>query len=71
MNLLDGNPALRRRAYQLLALVGLVLGAIGAWYGVADGNAPEWHAPALAVLAYVGAALGYVAQRNVTTGDDA
>lgn len=70
MNPLASNPAARKAVYTLFWLVGLVLGGLTAGYGATDGNAPDALGVALAVYAFLGAAVGYQAQAN-TPADDA
>lgn len=70
MNPLSNNPAARKAVYLVFWLVGLVLGALTAGYGAADAAAPEHLDVALAVYAFLGAAVGYTAQSNVMPGDD-
>ncbi len=61
MNPLATRPALRRKVYAAFWAVGLGLGSLV----VALGADVGWLNTALAVYAYLGAAVGYTAGRNV------
>lgn len=58
------SPAVRRVIYVAYAVLGVGLGAIEVWYATAGVAGPEWTAPALAVYAFVGGALGLTAASN-------
>lgn len=69
MTLSDILPArLRYGIYVALVVIGVALGSIQAWCTAAGIDVPTWHAPALAVLGYLSAAVGLVAAANVTPG---
>ena len=55
----------RKVAYAVVALIGLILGAIQVAYGAASAGQPTWLTVALAVYAFVGGALGLTARANV------
>lgn len=57
-------PHVRKVVYVVFALLGVALGAIEVWYATAGVTGPEWTAPALAVYAFVGGALGLTAASN-------
>lgn len=61
MNPLATRPALRRKVYGAFWAVGLGLGSLA----VAVGADTPWLSKALAVFAYLGAAVGYTAGANV------
>jgi len=66
VNLSDIIPARWRYGiYATLVVSGVGLGAIQAWCTAAGIDVPTWHAPALAVLGYLSAAVGLVAAANV------
>jgi hypothetical protein len=62
VNPLATRPALRRKVYGLFWAVGLGLGSAQ----VAVDGSPDWLTKALAVYAFLGTAVGYTAQRNVS-----
>ena len=67
--LTDILPAhVRKYVYVVFALIGVALGAIEVWYATAGVGGPEWTAPALAVYAFVGGALGLTAASNTPSG---
>ena len=57
-------PAYRLRAYQVFALVGVVLGAVQVGFAAADTGQPVALTVALAVYAFVGGALGLTAEHH-------
>ena len=62
--------AYRLRAYQIFALVGVILGAVQVGYGAADAGQPVALTVALAVYAFIGGALGLTAAHHTpNTGD--
>jgi len=66
MTLSDILPArLRYGIYVALVVVGVGLGTVQAWCTAAGLDVPTWHAPSLAVLGYLSAAIGLVAAANV------
>lgn len=67
MNPLQEYPVIRQWAYRAVWFVGVVLGGIQIWYATTDAPTPSWVQPALAVLAYVGVATNYTADKNVST----
>lgn len=72
IGLLQAIPAQYRKiAYLAFALAVIVVTAVQVWYGAIPdaGTAPEWTSRALAVLAYIGGALGVAAAVNVGPGD--
>lgn len=71
MNPLTGilSPAARKTLYALYGLVGLCVGGIQAWCASTAADQPSWLNGAVAVLAYVGVALGFTAASNVPTPD--
>jgi hypothetical protein len=66
VNPLATNPRARHALYVVLWGVGLVLGAVQVGYGATDADAPALLHVALAVYAFLGAAVGYTAQANVS-----
>jgi hypothetical protein len=66
MNPLAERPDIRKYVYALFWIVGLGLGALAAGYGASDAGLPGWYAPASAVYAFLGAAVGYTARANVS-----
>ena len=58
-------PGARKLAYVLSFAIGLVLGAALVGYAAAEANQPTWLTVALAVYAFVAAALGITAAQNV------
>lgn len=58
------TPAIRSKAYAVYATVGLLLGATQVGFAAAEAGQPVWLTVALAVYAFVGGALGFVAQAN-------
>ena len=66
MTLSDILPArLRYAVYVALVVLGVALGVIQVWCTAAGIDVPTWHAPSLAVLGYLSAAVGLVAAANV------
>ena len=62
--LVEVAPALwRRRLYLAYALVGLVVGGLQVGYATTGGD-PEWLQVVLALVAYLGVALGLTAASN-------
>lgn len=57
-------PAIRSKVYAFYAVLGLVLGATQVGFSAAEAGQPVWLTVALAVYAFVGGALGFVAQAN-------
>lgn len=55
----------RTLVYSVYAVVGLVVGSIQVAYAAAEAGQPVWLTVALAVYAYVGGAIGYVAATHV------
>lgn len=66
-NPLESFPVVRQWAYRVYWLVGIAVTATQVGYVTATGTSPSWITVALAVLAYVGIALGFQADRNVDT----
>jgi hypothetical protein len=67
VNPLADNPAARKAVYSLFWFASLVLGAIGAGYGAAEGHSiPDWYSPAVAVFSFFAAGIGYTARINVS-----
>ena len=66
MNPLEQNPRARQIAYQVFWVVSLIVGATQVGFLAADTDVPTALTVALAVLPFVGAAIGYTAQANVT-----
>lgn len=62
---LEGNPTLRKKIYTGFWLIGLALGAMAAFFGSAENDAPDWLVPTTAAYAFLGAGVGYTAQQNV------
>lgn len=58
------TPAIRSKVYAVYAVLGLVLGATQVGFAAAETGQPVWLTVALAVYAFVGGALGFVAQAN-------
>lgn len=58
------TPAIRSKVYAVYAVLGLVLGATQVGFAAAESGQPVWLTVALAVYAFVGGALGFVAQAN-------
>jgi len=63
--IVNSNPALRKRLYVVYAVVGLVLGSTQVGFSAAEAGQPVWLTVALAVYAYVGVAFGFAAQSKV------
>lgn len=57
-------PAIRSKVYAVYAVLGLILGATQVGFAAAEAGQPVWLTVALAVYAFVGGALGFVAQAN-------
>lgn len=57
----------RKPLYRIYALVGLGLGATQVGFAAAEAGQPVWITVALAVYGFVGAGVGFVAQRNTPT----
>jgi hypothetical protein len=66
MNPLEESPVARKRAYQVFWVVSLLVGAAQVGFAAADATTPTWLKVTLSVLPFVGAAIGYTAQANVT-----
>lgn len=58
------SPAVRSKLYAVYAVVGLVLGSTQVGYSAANSGQPVWLTVALAVFAFIGTGLGFVAQAN-------
>lgn len=58
------TPAIRSKVYAVYAILGLILGATQVGFAAAEAGQPVWLTVALAVYAFVGGALGFVAQAN-------
>lgn len=65
LELVSGNPGLRKKIYAVYAIIGLALGSVQVGYSAAEAGQPVWLTVALAVFAYVGGAVGFAAQSNV------
>lgn len=63
--IVNSNPALRKRLYGVYAVAGLLLGSTQVGYAAAEAGQPVWLTVALAVYAYVGVAFGFAAQSKV------
>lgn len=57
-------PQIRSKVYAVYAVLGLVLGATQVGFAAAETGQPVALTVALAVYAFVGGALGFVAQAN-------
>ena len=71
MNPLVGilSPAARKTLYAVYGLAGLCVGAVQVWCASTSAHQPSWVDGGLAVLAYIGVALGFTAASNVPTPD--
>lgn len=58
------TPAIRSRLYVVYAVIGLAIGSIQVGFGAAEAGQPVWLTVSLAVYAFLGGALGFVAQAN-------
>lgn len=54
----------RKPLYRIFAVLGIALGATQVGFAAASAGQPVWLTVSLAVYAFVGSALGFVAQRN-------
>ena len=70
MNPLDSNPRARKLSYQVFWVVSLVVGAAQVAFATLEAGTPAFLKVCLAVLPFVGAAIGYTAQVNVDTSLD-
>jgi hypothetical protein len=59
-------PSVRKFLYSLYALTALAFGAVSAWYSTEGDEVPGWLPKALAVMGYLGIALGAMAASNIT-----
>lgn len=66
MNPLEENPTARKRAYQAFWIISLIVGATQVGFATAEAPTPTWLKVVLGVLPFVGAAIGYTAQVNVS-----
>jgi hypothetical protein len=66
MNPLEQNPRARRIAYQVFWTVSLVVGCVQVGFAAAKADQPTWLLVVLSILPFLGAAIGYTAQANVT-----
>lgn len=60
-------PNVRKPAYAIYALLGVVIGATQVGFASAEAGQPTWLTVALAVYAFVGGALGLTAATNTDT----
>lgn len=60
-------PNVRKPAYSIYALLGVVIGATQVGYSAAEAGQPTWLTVTLAVYAFVGGALGLTAAKNTDT----
>ena len=60
--IVNGNPALRRRLYTVYAIAGLILGSVQVGFSSADVGQPVALTVALAVYGFVGTAFGFQAR---------
>ena len=54
----------RKPLYRIYAALGLALGATQVGFSAANAGQPVWLTVSLAVFAFLGVGLGFVAQRN-------
>jgi hypothetical protein len=66
MNPLEQNPAARRIAYQVFWVISLIAGATQIGFATADAVTPTWLLVVLSILPFLGAAIGYTAQANIS-----
>lgn len=66
MNPLEESPVARKRAYQIFWVVSLIVGAAQIGFATAKAETPTWLLVTLSILPFLGAAIGYTAQANVT-----
>jgi hypothetical protein len=66
VNPLEESPVARKRAYQVFWVVSLIAGATQIGFATAKAETPTWLLVALSILPFLGAAIGYTAQANVT-----
>lgn len=59
---------LRAKLYAAYAVAGVILGAIQTGLAAAESGQPVWLTVALAVYAFLGGSIGYVAQANTPIG---
>ena len=64
------TPNVRRVAYIIYAVVGMVLGATQVGFSAAEMGQPVALTVALAVFAFIGTGFGLVAQGNITEDYD-
>ena len=57
-------PAIRAKAYVVYAIVGLLIGSTQVGFAAAEAGQPVWLTVSLAVYAFIGGALGFVAHAN-------
>lgn len=54
----------RKPVYGAYAVIGLLIGAVQVGYGAAEAGQPTWLTVALAVYAFIGGGIGFVASSN-------
>lgn len=67
---LDSRPNLRRRVYAAFWAAGVALGAVQVAFASTDNGTPDALKVALAVYAFLGGAVGFVAGQNVPADDE-
>ncbi len=67
---LDSSPGLRRGVYNVFWALGLLLGATQVGFASAQAGQPVALTVALAVYAFLGGAIGYVASTNTPATED-
>ena len=60
----------RKPLYRVYAALGLALGATQVGFSAAEAGQPVWLTVSLAIFAFVGTGLGFVAQRNTPGSGD-
>ena len=63
------SPQVRAKIYVVYAIVGLLIGSTQVGFAAAEAGQPVWLTVSLAVYAFLGGALGLVAQANTPTSD--
>lgn len=63
--IVDGNPALRRKLYAVYGVIGFLLGSGVVGIAAAEQSQPTWLIVALAVYTYTGGAFGFGARSKV------